>query len=366
MVITKEEFGKVGDASVSLFKFKNKNGVEMHVTELGAIVTAIMVPNRDGKNGNCVLGFDNLAEYKEFHPYLGAIVGRCCNRVGGGSFELEGKKYTLATNDNGKNALHGGISGFDKKVWRGEIQSVTRGQKAGTQSVAFELVSPDGEEGYPGTMTIRAWYTLTDENEMVIDYEATTDKTTIINVSNHSYFNLKDGGSSDVLGHFLKLNSDSVTPYDATSNLIPTGGFLDVKGTPFDFAKFKTMGEQVEDKHELLQISSGYDINYVLKGDEKSLKVAATVYEPTSGRCMEIKTTEPGLHFYTGNFIHVMPGTTKEFKFGRRSACCLETQHFPDSPNKPQFPTVTLRPSETFQSKSVYKFSTEAVGFEKK
>jgi aldose 1-epimerase len=345
----KRSFGRTRTgASADLFTLKNSNGVEVGITNYGAIVTSIKCPDRAGKLADVVLGFDSLEGYLGDNPYFGAIVGRYGNRIAKGRFTLNGKEYKLATN-NGPNHLHGGITGFNRVVWQAE--------PAGDFTLKLTYVSKDGEEGYPGTLTSTVDYTLTEGNELKISYLATTDKDTIFNLTNHSYFNLAGEGSGDILGHRIRIHADRFTPVDAT--LIPTGELRPVAGTPFDFRQPHVIGERIDAADEQIKFGGGYDHNFVLNGAAGTLRPAARVVEPMTGRVLEVSTTEPGVQFYTGNFLD---GTIKGKSgkpYQRRSGFCLETQHFPDSPNQPQFPSTTLKPGQRYQSTTVYKFTTD-------
>jgi aldose 1-epimerase len=346
--IEQKPFGKTADgAAVDLFVLKNTRGMMAKIITYGGIVTALHVPDREGKLGDVVLGFDGLKGYLEGHPYFGAIVGRVANRIAKGHFTLDGKEYKLATN-NGPNALHGGLKGFDKVVWKAKTPSATDG-------VALELTyrSPDGEEGYPGNLTTTVTYTLTNQNELKIDYTATTDKATPVNLSNHSYFNLAGAESGDIFGHVLMLAADRYTPVDAT--LIPTGEIKPVKGTPLDFTTPTPIGARIA----LLKSDPvGYDHNFVLRGG-KAPALAARVQEPKTGRIMEMFTSEPGVQFYTGNFLDGKQKGKGGVVYKQHYGFCLEAQHFPDSVNHPDFPSVILRPGKTYTQTTVYKFSAK-------
>jgi aldose 1-epimerase len=295
------------------------------------------------------LGFDSLEGYLSENPYFGAVVGRYGNRIAKGRFMLNGKEYKLATN-NGPNALHGGLKGFDKQIWQA--------QPVGNSGLRLTYVSNDGEEGYPGTLTTTVEYTLTDANELKLAYSATTDKDTVLNVTNHSYFNLAGEGSGDILGHRLQLFADRFTPVDAT--LIPTGELRPVAASPFDFRQPRLIGERIDAPgDEQIKFGGGYDHNFVLNGAMGTLRPAARVIEPKSGRVMEVSTTEPGVQFYTGNFLDGIIKGKGGKAYKRRYAFCLETQHFPDSPNQNKFPSVVLKPGQKFASHTVFKFSTE-------
>ena len=347
--LQKRSFGKTraGEA-VDLFTITNTNGLEASITNFGGIVVSLKVPDRAGKIADVVLGFDTLDGYLGDNPYFGAIVGRYGNRIAKGRFTLNGKEYKLATN-NGPNHLHGGIKGFNKVVWQA--------QSIGDSGLKLTYVSKDGEEGYPGTLTATVEYTLTDANELKISYLATTDKDTIVNLTNHSYFNLAGEGSSDVLGHGMVIHADRFTPVDAT--LIPTGDLRPVAGTPFDFRQSHTIGERINSSDEQMKFGGGYDHNFVVNGAAGTLRPAARVLEPKSGRVMEVLTTEPGVQFYSGNFLDGSNKGKGGKQYNRRYAFCLETQHFPDSPNHPKFPSTTLKPGQKYQTTTVYKFSTE-------
>jgi len=345
--VRKEDFGKADGQSVALYTLTNRNGAEARITTYGGIVVSLKVPDRNGKLDDIVLGYDTLNDYLKGSSYFGALIGRYGNRIGNGRFTLDGAEYKLAVN-NGENHLHGGIKGFDKVVWNATTP------KPGA-SVTLTYLSRDGEEGYPGNLAVTVIYTLTDKNELKTDYSATTDKDTVVNLTHHSYFNLAGQGQGDILNHQLTVNADRFTPVD--SGLIPTGELRAVKGTPFDFSQPTAMGARINDPDEQLKFGKGYDHNFVLTGKMGTLRQAARVFEQTSGRVMEVWTTEPGLQFYTGNFLDGKPGKGgKPYEF--RNGFCLETQHYPDSPNKPGFPTTTLRKGSKYQTTTIYKFST--------
>jgi aldose 1-epimerase len=332
---------------LEVYTLKNSKGMEVKITNYGAIVMSILAPDRQGKFDDVVLGFDTPEEYrtKKEHPYFGAIVGRYGNRIAKGQFTLDGKTYTLAKN-NGPNALHGGLIGFDKKIWK----AAQKGNK-----LTLETVSADNEEGYPGELRATVVYELTEANELKIDYTARTTKPTVLNLTNHTYFNLGGPARRDILAHDLKLNAASYTPVD--SGLIPTGEIAPVANTPFDFRQPTRIGARIDEKHEQIQRGGGYDHNFVL--DRKSpnkLEIAAEVSEPISGRTLTVLTTEPAVQFYTGNFLDgSIPGKGKQ-AYGKRKAFCLETQHYPDSPNQPKFPSTVLRPGQTHRSTTVFQF----------
>ena len=345
--IEESDWGRTPEGDpVKLFTLTNSKGMVVRITSYGAIVTEIRVPDRNGRIGNVVLGFDNLDSYLKGHPFFGAIAGRVANRIAQGRFFLNGKEYKLAVN-NGPNHLHGGVKGFDKVVWKGQV--LHQGGK--DAAVQFSYLSKDGEEGYPGNLAVSVTYSLTDDDELRIDYSAKTDQATPVNLTNHSYFNL--AGSGTIIDHELTLNANRYTLSDDT--LIPTGEIASVKGTPFDFTVPARIGSRFE---ELIKKPTGYDDNFVLNGGGKSLAWAARVYEPNSGRTLEVSTTEPGIQFYTGNFLD---GTLKGHGgavYNQHTGFCLETQHFPDSINHPEFPSTVLRPGETLKSTTVFKFGT--------
>jgi aldose 1-epimerase len=343
-------FGRTGDGTpVDVFVLTNGRGVEVRAISYGAIIASVRVPDRNGQRGDVVLGFDTIDGYLGTHPYFGAVVGRYGNRIAKGRFTLDGKTYQLATN-NGPNHLHGGVKGFDKAVWRGE--PVDRGD--GSASVAFTHTSPDGDEGYPGALTVRVTYTLTSADEIVVEYEATTDKPTPVNLTQHSYFNLAGAGTGDILQHRLTIDADRFTPVDAT--LIPTGELAPVAGTPFDFRQPTAIGARIDGDDQQLKNGNGYDHNWVLNRTGGGLVHAARVEDPSSGRTLDVSTTEPGVQFYAGNFLDGTITGKGGRVYKRRYGLCLETQHFPDSPNHPDFPSTILRPGERFRSKTVFAF----------
>ena len=342
--VSKITFGKLPDGSAAdLYTLRNANGLLAKITNYGTIVTELHVPARNGTIGDVVLGFDNLAQYLKGHPYFGCTVGRVANRIAQGRFTLEGKTYSLAVN-NGPNHLHGGLKGFDKVLWTAEPQK--------DASVRFTYASRDGEESYPGAVAVAVTMTLTDANELRIDYSATTDKPTPVNLTNHSYFNL--AGTGDILGHELQLAADRYTVSDAT--LIPTGEIKPVKGTPLDFTAARPIGSRFS---ELKGDPVGYDDNYVLNGGGKSLAFAARVSEPKTGRVMEVHTTQPGVQLYTGNFLDGSLKGKRGVVYARHTGFCLETQHYPDSVNHPDFPSVILRPGQTYRQATVFRFSAK-------
>jgi aldose 1-epimerase len=345
--VTRQPFGKVPDGTaVDVFTLTNRNGVEIKAISYGAIITAIRVPDRAGALADIVHGYDTLGEYLKRHPYFGAIVGRYGNRIGKAQFTLNGQTYKLAAND-GPNHLHGGVNGFDRFVWQAEPLPKGSG-------VVFSRTSPDGEEGYPGTLKVRVTYTLTDANELAVDYEATTDKPTPVNLTQHSYWNLSGHAAGDILAHELTLYADRYTPVDST--LIPTGELAPVEGTPFDFRKSTAIGARIDQAHEQLKFGRGYDHNWVLTRNGAGLRPAARVVDPRGGRTLTVATTEPGVQFYTGNFLDGSGAGKGGVVYKHRTAFCLETQHFPDSPNKPNFPSTILKPGQTYRSTTVFTF----------
>ena len=345
--VKREAFGKMADGKpVERFTLTNANGVVLQAINYGGIITSLRVPDRNGRLDDIVLGFDNLDGYLKDHPFFGAIIGRFGNRIAKGAFTLDGKTYKLATN-NGVNHLHGGNKGFDKVLWTAE-------PVAGRNAIAFTRTSPDGEEGYPGNLRVRVTYTLTDANELIVDYSATTDKATPVNLTQHSYFNLAGQASGDVLGHQLMINADRYTPVNDT--LIPTGELAPVAGTPFDFRKSTAIGDRINQKDAQLTNGKGYDHNWVLnrKGDGRQL--AARVVEPKTGRTLEITTTEPGIQFYSGNFLDGTLTGKAGAVYKHRTGFCLETQHYPDSPNQPKFPSTILKPGAEYTTSTVFTF----------
>ena len=345
--VEKMDFGKMPDGTaIDLYVLTNASGMKAKVMTYGAILTELHVPDREGKFDDVVLGFDNLAGYLKGHPHFGSTVGRVANRIARGKFTLEGKEYRLAVN-NGPNSLHGGLKGFDKKVWKAEAMETADGA-----AVKLSYLSPDGEEGYPGNLSTTVTYTLTNQNELKIAYVATTDKPTPVNLTNHSYFNLAGPQAGDILGHELMLAADSYTPADAT--LIPTGEIKPVRGTPLDFTRPMTIGARIA---EVGGNPGGYDHNYVINGGGKSLTLAARAADPKTGRVLEMYTTEPGVQLYTGNFLDGKLKGKGGVVYKKQQAFCLEAQHFPDSVNHPEFPSVILEPGKKYTQTTVFKFS---------
>lgn len=329
---------------IKLYRLQNKNGMSVELSNYGATLVALYVPDKNGKIGNVVLGYDDIKGYYQGKSYFGCVVGRYANRIANGKFQIDAQTYAAPIN-NGMNTLHGGIKSIDKQVWK--ARQINDG-------VVFSIVVKDGENGYPGDLKLKVTYSLREDNNLAIDYEASTNKTTVINVTNHAYFNLTGDPIQTILSHNIQLNASQFTPVDIT--LIPLGAHADVANTPFDFRVLKKIGKDINAKDSQIVFGKGYDHNFVLYLSEKSLKLAAIVEEEESGRKMEVFTTEPGIQFYTGNFLD---GTEKGrgTSYQYRSALCLETQHFPDSPNQPSFPTTILKPGDKFTSQTIYSFS---------
>ena len=351
--IEKSDFGKTPDGTaVSLYTLKNSKGMEAKIITYGGAIVSLKTPDRTGAMGDIVLGYDTLAGYVEGKSYFGALIGRYANRIAHGKFTLDGKTYSVPVN-NGDNSLHGGIRGFDKRVW------TAREMPGGALQLTYH--SKDGEEGYPGALTATVTYTLTDDNVLRLHYLAVTTKPTVVNLTNHSYFNLKGAGEGDILGHLVMLNSDQFLPVDA--GLIPTGKLRLVDGTPFDFRNPRTPGERIDDPNEQLKLAKGYDQNWILIRPEMGpgmLSLAARIEEPgISGRVMEIYTDQPGIQFYTGN---VLDGTDKGKGgkvYDQHAGFCFETQHYPDSPNEPSFPSTELRPGQTYDTTTEWRFTAK-------
>jgi aldose 1-epimerase len=337
--ITRQDWGELDGKKVYLYTLTNKSGTEVKITNYGGIVTSWITPDKNGQKSNIVLGFDDLKGYQGKTPYFGATVGRYGNRIANGRFTLDGKEYKLATN-NGKNHLHGGIKGFDKVVWDADQTDEN------SPSLTLHYLSKDGEEGYPGNLNVTVKFTLTDENGLGIEYDATTDKATPVNLTNHSYFNLTGDVSKSILEHTLMVDADKYTPVDAT--LIPTGELKDVTGTPFDFRKPKKIGAEIG------QVKGGYDHNFVLNGKGTDAQRIAVLTDDISGRQLEVYTTEPGVQFYTGNFLDGSLQTSDGRPINKNTGMCLETQHFPDSPNKPNFPSTILQPGQKYHTVTRY------------
>ncbi|MCE8019381.1 galactose mutarotase [Halomonas sp. MCCC 1A11036] len=358
--VDKSVFGQLPDGrQVDVYRFTNANGIEMRVTNYGGIILSLKTPDIEGKFDDVVLGFDSLEaylsdEYRQANPYFGALIGRYGNRIAGGEFSLDGETYTLATN-NGSNHLHGGEQGFDRVLWQAEPFESEEGA-----GLVLRYTSEDGEEGYPGKLETEVTYTLTDANEFIVDYQATTDKATPVNLTQHSYFNLAGEGRGSILDHHLTIHADAFTPVDET--LIPTGEIRSVEGTPFDFTQATAIGERIEQDNEQLTFGKGYDHNFVLAEQTASSSepvLAARVWEPESGRLLEITTTEPGIQFYSGNFLAGDLTGKRGQAYEHRSGFALETQHYPDSPNQADFPSTILEPGETYRSRTIYRFSVQ-------
>lgn len=346
-----EYFGTTSEGiPVHLYTLMNKAGMQIQLTDYGATVVSVKVPDRDGKIADIALGYPDVKGYETNAPYLGVTVGRFANRIANAQFKLDGQTYHLFAND-GPNTLHGGKRGFDKYVWK------SRELKSGLPAMEFTRESPDGEEGFPGNVTARVTFTLMDKNELKIEYSATTDKNTVVNLTNHSYFNLAGPPEKEILDHVVTLDADRFVPVD--QNLIPTGELRPVTGTPFDFTTGTAVGARIGQNDQQLKLGRGYDHCWVVNGEPGSLRLAARVEDPTSGRVLEVLTTEPGIQLYTGNFLNgtVTGKYGKVYKY--RYALALETEHFPDSPNQPTFPTTELKPGQTYHSETVYRFSTK-------
>ena len=350
-MVTSSQFGTFEGSPVTLYSLKNKNGMVAKIMDFGATVVSLTAPDRNGKLEEVTLGFDSFDNYPTKSPYFGCIAGRVGNRIAKGQFSLNNEAYQLPIN-NGMNSLHGGVKGFDKRIW-----TVTVEPSAKSNSITMKYVSPDGEEGYPGELTSYVTYTLTNSNELKIDYKITAKSKTIQNLTNHTYFNLGGPKSKDCTDHKMQILADSITPVD--ESLIPTGEFMKVQGTPFDFNKLTTIGTRINDSHEQIKFGGGYDHNWVLSGPRNTLRNVANVHEPKSGRFMEVWTTEPGIQFYSGNFLD---GTLKGHggkTYVKRYGFCLETQNFPDSINQPNFPSVVLDAGKTYLTTTIYKFKAK-------
>jgi aldose 1-epimerase len=347
--ISSAPFGKTtSGVPVELYTLRNARGMEAKIATYGGIVTHLTAPDRTGQYSDIVLGYDKIEDYLKGSSFFGALIGRYGNRIAKGKFTLNGATYQLATN-NGPNSLHGGNVGFDKVVWKVAKSEVT---PQGPQ-LTLTYKSKDGEEGYPGNLQVTALYTLTEDNALRVDFTATTDKDTVVNLTQHSYFNLR--GEGDILGHQVQINADRFTPVDST--LIPTGELQPVTGTPFDFRKPTAIGARIDGSDEQLKFGKGYDHNWVIDKPAGALAVIATVYEPQTGRVLEVSSTEPGLQFYSGNFLGGSNGGKGGRAYKVRTGFCMEPQHFPDSPNQPGFPSTVLKPGQTYKNTIVYKFS---------
>lgn len=350
--VTKSTFGTTKDGqTVDMYTVKNSKGMELKAITLGGIIQSLNVPDKAGKFDDVVLGFDSVAPYEENKPFFGAIIGRYGNRIANGEFKLDGHTFHLPKND-GPNTLHGGDKGFNKRMWTAEPF-----EKKDSAGVIFTYLSKDGEEGFPGNLKVKVTYTLSNNNELTFDYQATTDKATPVNLTQHSYFNLSGEGSGDILSHVLRLNANQFTPVDKV--LIPTGEIRDVKGTPMDFTTPTPIGARINSDYEQIVLGKGYDHNFVLGRKGHGMDLAAHVKDPKSGRVLEVFTTEPGVQFYSGNFLDGTLTGKNGHKYQKREGLCLETQHFPDSPNHPNFPSTILRAGKTYHSTTMLKFSAE-------
>ena len=351
MSISSESWGKTKSGqSVTLYTLRNAKGMEVKITNYGGIIVSVKVPDKKGEIADVALGFDKLSDYEERNPFFGALTGRYANRIAKGRFKLDGKEYSLAVN-NGPNSLHGGKVGFDKKVW-----SASRINKSDGVGVELTYTSPDGEEGYPGTLKCKVTYVLTSSNDLEIEYHATTDKPTVLNLTNHSYFNLTGEGSGSITGHDVTINADSYTPTD--DGLIPTGEIASVRDTPLDFTGTKRISARIDSDFPALKQALGYDQNFIVNGGH-GLRMAARAKDPKSGRVLEVFTTEPAVQFYTGNHMTKLSDCKNGHTYNFRNGFCFETQHYPDSPNHPDFPTTVLRPGDTYQHTCIYKFRAE-------
>ncbi len=349
--IEKTVFGSLPDGTqADLYSLTNANGMEVKISNYGGTIISWTAPDKNGTYANITLGCDSVSGYLKGVPYFGALVGRFGNRIANGKFRLEGKEYTLAKN-NGPNALHGGIKGFDKVLWKAEPLDGEEPQ------LKLTYISVDGEEGFPGTLTTEVTYTLSKDNALSINYVATTDKPTVLNLTNHAYFNLSADMSRNVLDHILEIKADRFLPVDKT--LIPTGELRAVTGTPFDFTTAKSIGAEIDADDQQIKFGGGYDHCWVFADSSNKLKHVATVYEPTSGRVMEVSTTQPAIQFYTGNFLDGTVAGHKGLMYQHRAGFCLETEHYPDAPNQAKFPTTELKPGETYNTTTVYKFSVK-------
>ena len=352
MKIEKSDFGSLEDGThIDAYTLTNAKGMEVKIISYGGRIVSLSVPDKNGSFENVTLGFDNIGDYVSENPFFGALVGRYGNRIAKGKFSIDDNEYTLVTN-NGENHLHGGTVGFDKVVW--DVKPIEKEDKA---QLELHYVSKDGEEGYPGKLDVTVIYTLNDDNVLSVEYKAETDKPTVVNLTQHAYFNLTGDFSNNVLDHEIVLHADRFLPVDA--GLIPTGELRNVASTPFDFTQAKTIGQDINQENNQLTLGGGYDHCWVLNGDKGTMRTVATAYDSESGRFMEVSTTEPAIQFYTGNFLDGTLPNPQGGTYGQRSGFCLETQHYPDSPNQPEFPSTRLNPGETYETTTKFKFSTK-------
>lgn len=352
VTIEKSAYGTTAKGEkIDSYKLKNQKGMEVDIMTYGGIITSLKVPNKAGVSEEVVIGFNNFEQYTKDNPYFGALIGRYGNRIAKGKFTLDGKEYKLATN-NGKNALHGGPEGFHRRIW-----TVEEAKGGNAAVLKLKYISKDMEEGYPGNLTVFVTYTLNGDNSLDVQYEATTDKKTVVNLTQHSYFNLSGDFTKTILNNEITIDADKLVPVDA--DLIPTGKLDDVTNTPFDFRKPKAIGKDIEVTNDQLKKGLGYDHCWVLNNQDKGFRFAASAYEPTSGRLLEVYTDQPGIQLYTGNFLDGTLPTRDGKTYAHRTGLCLETQHYPDSPNQKDFPTTVLNPGENYKTKTTFKFSTK-------
>ena len=350
--ITSSDFGTTASGEkVTKYFLENKDGIQVDIITYGGRITSLRTPDKEGSMKNVVLGFDSIEQYEKDNPFFGALIGRYGNRIAKGKFSLDGTEYTLAQN-NGENNLHGGVQGFDKKVWEAKTE-----ESEDSVKLILTYLSPDMEEGFPGNLSTTVTYTLNKDNTLDVLYEAETDKTTVVNLTQHAYFNLSGDFSNTILDHLVEIDADSFLPVDG--GLIPTGELKPVEGTPFDFREPKLVGEDINAENEQLTLGGGYDHCWVLNDQDAGYRSVATAHHPATGRTLEVLTDEPGIQFYTGNFLDGTLPAPNGGTYAQRSGFCLETQHYPDSPNQPEFPSVTLKPGETYSTKTTFKFSTK-------
>ncbi len=350
--ITSSDFGTTAAGEkVTKYSLENKNGIQVDIITYGGRITSLRTPDKDGKMENVVLGFDSIEQYEKDNPFFGALIGRYGNRIAKGKFSLDGNEYTLAQN-NGENSLHGGVQGFDKKVWNAKTEESDDSVK-----LVLTYLSPDMEEGFPGNLSTTVTYTLNKDNSLDVLYEAETDKTTVVNLTQHAYFNLSGDFSKTILDHMVEIDADTFIPVD--SGLIPTGELRPVEGTPFDFTEAKLVGNEIDAENEQIKLGGGYDHCWVLNNQSEGFRSVANAYHPGTGRNLEVLTDEPGIQFYTGNFLDGTLPAPNGGTYAQRSGFCLETQHYPDSPNQPEFPSVTLEPGDKYKTKTTFTFSTK-------